>query len=189
MRQAQREVFLRELAMHGIVQRAALAAADAAGRKVMSARGAARAFYDERNRDPEFAQAWDDAVEEAGAAIESEIHRRGVDGFEEQRIDSSGKIHVYRRFSDPCLLALARARLPAFRKSDVELTGRMEQVTAEDQKLAAEVRRLATKLSGDSTRPPTVEHLAAAIQKQAEDQADEGAAMLARIAEDAIRGA
>ena len=183
MRQAQREVFLRELAAHGIVRRAAQAASP----DCKTPRGAARAFYDERERNPEFAAQWDDAVEEAGAAIESEIHRRGVDGFEEQRMSADGKVHIYRRYSDPCLLALARARLPAFRKSDVELTGKMEQVTAEDQKLAAEVRKLATKLSGDKTKPPTVEHLAAAIQKQAEDQADEGAAMLAKLAEDAIR--
>lgn len=185
MRKAQREVFLRDLAVHGIVRRAAQVASP----DCKTARGATLAFYRLREVDAEFAAQWDEAVEEAGAAIESEIHRRGVEGFEEQRMDGSGKVHIYRRFSDPCLLALARARLPAFRKSDVELTGKLEQVTQEDAKLAAEVRRLATKLSGDKTKAPTVEQLAVAIQKQAEDHADEGAALLAKITEDALRGA
>src|SRR5262249_39788890 len=122
MREAHREVFLRELAIHGIVQRAAMTA----NPEAKTARGAARAFYDERLRDHEFAAEWDEAVEEAGATIEAEIHRRGIEGFEEQRIDSSGKVTVLRRFSDPCLLALARARLPQFRKSDVELSGKID---------------------------------------------------------------
>lgn len=185
MKAAQKELFLRELAVHGIVRRAALAAAEAAGRNVKSGRGAARAFYDERARDSEFAAKWDEAVEESGAAIEAEVHRRGVEGFEEQRVDSSGKVHLYRRYSDPCLLALARARLPAFRKSDVELTGRVEQLSAEDQKLAAEVRKLAAGLAGD--KKPTVEHLAAAINQRAAEQADAGAAVLAKFAEDVLR--
>lgn len=185
MNRAMKDVFLRDLAQHGIVR----LAAQTANPQTKTGKGAARAFYDERLRDPNFAEAWDEAVEEAGAQIEAEIVRRGVNGFEEQRMDANGRVTILRRYSDPCLLALARARIPAFRKSDVELSGKLEQVNAEDQKLAAEVRKLATKLSGDSTRPPTVEHLAAAIQKQAIDQADQGAALLAELAEDAIRGA
>lgn len=147
MRKAQREVFLRELAVHGIVRRAA----QAANPNAKTNKGAARAFYDERRRDLEFAQAWDDAVEEAGAAIESEIHRRGVEGFEEQRVDSNGRITVLRRYSDPCLLALARARLPQFRKSEVELSGRVEQVSKEDQRIADAIRQLANSRAPEAT--------------------------------------
>lgn len=146
MKEATKQLFLAELAKHGIVRAAARVANPAA----KSARGAATTFYDLRVKDHEFAQAWEDALEEANEVIESEILRRGVEGFEETRVDSNGKVTTLRRYSDPCLLALARARLPAFRKSDVELSGRLETGGRDDARIAAAVRAKADELAKET---------------------------------------
>lgn len=149
MKKAQREVFLAELAKHGIVQHAARTA----NPNAKTARGAGREFYRLRETDAEFAEAWEQAIEEAGATIEAEIYRRGKEGFEETRTDPAGRVTVLRRFSDPCLLALARARLPHFRKSDVELSGKVEQTSTDDRKLAAAIRKLAEQAADQMIDP------------------------------------
>ncbi len=94
-------------------------------------------FRDERRRDPNFADAWDEAVEQANAALEMEIHRRGFEGFEETRTDSKGRITVLHRYSDACLLAMARARLAAYRKNEVAIEHDVKEVAA---RLASEMR-------------------------------------------------
>ena len=142
---ARREVFLQELAKHGIVRLAARVASPNA----KTARGGARAFYELRATDPDFATAWNEAIEEANAGLEREIYRRGAEGFEETRVDSSGKKSVLTRYSDPCLLALARARLPAFRKADVEFSGRVEQGGPDEARMAQAIRSLAQQMANE----------------------------------------
>src|SRR3546814_1182094 len=59
--------FLAELARHGIAVRAARAASP------QSAQGALSTFKNERQRDPEFAAAWEEALETARAEVDHEI--------------------------------------------------------------------------------------------------------------------
>ncbi len=72
-----RAVFLEELSAHGIVSRAARRASPHA------TSGAVQTFRDARASDPDFAAAWDAALEDARAAVEYELHRRAVEGWEE----------------------------------------------------------------------------------------------------------
>ena len=65
---ARRRAFLRHLAEH-----ARTASPEARGRD-----GAYKTFADERHRDPDFAAAWQEAVEEAVAKLECEAFRRDL---------------------------------------------------------------------------------------------------------------
>ena len=73
---ARREVFLRELEVHGIVSWASAAASPhAKGNKHGSG-----TFYALRNRDPGFAEEWDRAVEMANDKLIVEARRRAIEG-------------------------------------------------------------------------------------------------------------
>ena len=110
-----KRLFLDELRVHGIVVEAAKVASPGSTHE----RGARTTFYEQRGRDPDFAADWDEAVQASNAALEMEVHRRAF-GFKEERLDSQGRVTVFKKHSDPCLLALCRSRLAAFRKSDVD---------------------------------------------------------------------
>jgi len=104
--------FLAELARHGIVRRAARSASP------QSPGGALSTFKDERERDPEFAAAWEDAVDMARAEVEHEIYRRSTEGYEEPVFGGKYREQVVgtvRRYSDRLLELRARAMLPAYR--------------------------------------------------------------------------
>ncbi len=134
-----RRVFLRELAEHGVVAQAARAASP------HSERGCVMTFRDMKARDPVFSEAWDAAVEQANAALEMEIRRRGFEGFEETRTDSKGRVTVLHRYSDSCLLAMARARIAAYRKNDVAI----EHDVKQDTPLADAVKEVAARLAAE----------------------------------------
>ncbi len=110
-----KRIFLGELRVHGIVVEAAKVASPGSTHE----RGARTTFYEERSRNEDFAQEWDAAVERANGALEREIYRRGVEGFEEERVDSQGRVTILKKYSDACLLAQARSRMQQYRKSDV----------------------------------------------------------------------
>ena len=104
--------FVAELSRHGIVMRAARAASPHA------ATGALSTFQDERQRDPAFASAWDEAVESARADVEHEIYRRSTEGWTEDVYGGRYKetvVGTVRRYSDRLLELRARALLPAYR--------------------------------------------------------------------------
>jgi hypothetical protein len=147
--------FVAALRVHGVFREAAREASPGSRHP----RGAEQSYRDEMQRDAAFAQAVEEARKEADAAIEREIVRRGIEGFEEQRVDSRGRISVLRRFSDPCLLALARARLPQFRKSDIELSGKVEHDDAGSRLIVEAVRKLADSMAADAL-PATIAMLA-----------------------------
>jgi len=80
--------------------------------------GALSTFQDERQRDPTFAVAWDEAVEAARADVEHEIYRRSTEGYEEPVFGGKYRetvVGTVRRYSDRLLELRARALLPAYR--------------------------------------------------------------------------
>jgi len=143
-----REAFLRDVRAHGIIREAARVASP--GSK--HARGAEQSFRDLMARDAEFAAQVEEARREADAALEREIHRRGVSGFEEERVDSRGRVSVVRRYSDACILAMARARLPGYAKSDVAISGALkhEHDDAASRAIADAVRKLAEQMASEA---------------------------------------
>lgn len=69
-------------------------------------------IYELRQREQAFADAWDDAVEEALDRIEREVLRRAVEGVEEP-VFYQGKVcgHI-RRYSDNLLMFFLKAHRP-----------------------------------------------------------------------------
>lgn len=106
--------FLAELARHGIANRAARAASPHSP----SPTGCLSTFADERQRDPAFAAAWEEAVETSRAEIEHEIYRRSTEGYDEPVFGGKYReqiVGTVRKYSDRLLELRARALLPAYR--------------------------------------------------------------------------
>jgi len=114
--------FLAELSRHGIAMRAARAASP------HSVTGCLSTFADERERDPAFAQAWDDSIENARAEVEHELYRRAQEGVDEPVFGGRYKetvVGTVRKYSDRLLELRARALLPAYRDvGTVHVAGR-----------------------------------------------------------------
>lgn len=107
--------FLRELARRGIVSHAA-----------KRARTSRQTVYDHRNTDPEFAAAWDEAIEIAAGILEAEAHRRAVTGVLEPVFYKGEQAGTVRKYSDTLLIFLLKAHAPdRFRENaSLELTGK-----------------------------------------------------------------
>lgn len=120
-----KRAFLKELELHGIQTRAARAASPRASSRY----GAIQTFKDERERDPEFARQWDEAMQAAEASIEHEIFRRAQEGWDEPIYGGRHRERVVgtvRKYSDRLLELRARALLPAYREtSAVSVRGRV----------------------------------------------------------------
>ncbi|MEC7236857.1 MAG: hypothetical protein VXW17_02435, partial [Pseudomonadota bacterium] len=93
-----REVFLAQLRETGNVSAAARAAGTCRSR-----------CYEGRRRDPAFAAAWADALEEAADRLEMEAFRRAVCGVGEDRFFQGHIVGEVTRYSDSLLMFLLRA--------------------------------------------------------------------------------
>lgn len=104
-----------------------LAELRATGNRTEAARrvGVAReTAHRERKKDPAFATAWDEAVDEAVEALEYEARRRGFEGYDEPVVhqgkftvvkdEKTGEKHVLtiRKYSDTLLIRLLEANRP-----------------------------------------------------------------------------
>ena len=106
-----RKAFLAALKISASVTRAAQAAGVSRTRA-----------YQWRDGSEEFAQAWDDAVDEAVDSLEQEAWRRARDGVDKP-VTFQGQItDTYLEYSDPLLMFLLRGHRPRF-KDKVELSG------------------------------------------------------------------
>ena len=120
-----------------------LAALEASGNISAAARqaGVGRATtYRHRKAEPEFAAAWEEAMETAADAVEEEIRRRGVDGWEEPVFHGGQEVARIRRYSDILLMFLAKKLRPEFRdNAAVQHSGDLTiRVVYSDEVLAAE---------------------------------------------------
>lgn len=74
--------------------------------------------YELRDEDPQFAAAWDEAVQEAADRLEQEAWRRAVDGWEEPVFGSlgsgagSGEVGRIKRYSNALLIFLLKGNRP-----------------------------------------------------------------------------
>lgn len=68
--------------------------------------------YDWRREDPDFAAAWDAALEVGIDGLEDEANRRGHDGWDEPVFFQGQEVGVVRKYSDALLLALLKANRP-----------------------------------------------------------------------------
>ena len=99
------KAFLAILAESGNVTKACLAAQIA--RSVV---------YAHRDEDERFKALWDEALAEAGDALELEARRRAVDGWDEPVFQKGELVGTIRKYSDTLLLAMLRAKKPEYRE-------------------------------------------------------------------------
>jgi hypothetical protein len=109
---ARQEAFLTALSRSGVV----LYAARAASPHLTSHTGSVRAFRALRARDPEFAQAWDDAMDAARDELVQEAHRRAVDGWDEPVFKNGVEVGTIHKWSDRLMEVLLVSRVPEFRR-------------------------------------------------------------------------
>ncbi len=132
-----KQKFLDALAEHGIVGEAARAAS------LHSHRGCLATFYREREADPEFAKAWDEALDLARASIEYELHRRAVEGVEKPVFYLGKEIGSVTEYSDSLLLARIRKLDPEYRPQQrIEHAGTVKIKPLGLDELSAEQRKL-----------------------------------------------
>lgn len=98
-----------------------------------------RTLYDHRAANPEFAEAWSEAVEHGTEALEKEAHRRAIEG------------------SDTLIMFLLKARRPEMYRDRVSVEQRTEIVASADR--LAKARGLA----GDPELDAAIEKVAAAF--------------------------
>ena len=108
--EARKQAFLHALRACGVATRAAREASpNAKGKGVVST------FKDERARDPEFAAAWDEALEEHAGSLVAELYRRATIGDAIPIVSPTGEVVGFKHNrSDTLLLAAVRAHVPAF---------------------------------------------------------------------------
>lgn len=71
-----------------------------------------------RKSDPEFAAAWNEAMEQYRGVIETEIHRRAIEGVEKPIYQQGVRVdqHDVREYSDQLLSLHARRHIPDYRE-------------------------------------------------------------------------
>lgn len=71
---------------------------------------ARQSVYDQRDSDPEFRAAWDNAVEAGTDKLEDEAHRRAHDGTEEPVYQGGELVGTIRKYSDTLTIFLLKGR-------------------------------------------------------------------------------
>lgn len=80
--------------------------------------------YEWRKDDPEFAQAWDDALQLAVEACEDEAHRRAFEGCEKSVYYEGKPCGMMREYSDTLAIFLLKAHKPEKYRDRVDATMR-----------------------------------------------------------------
>jgi hypothetical protein len=102
--------------------------------------------YEWRDAEPEFAAAWDEAVEAGTDALEDEAVRRARDGIDEPVFYQGEKCGVVRKYSDTLLIFMLKARRrEKFAERPVRLTlptiaGVQDVLKAQGETVAAMAR-------------------------------------------------
>jgi hypothetical protein len=103
-KRANQEIFLEEFAKHGNISLACHAAE--INRSTL---------YRWKEKSDTFMMRYNVAAEEAKDAIRAEIHRRGMEGWDEPVYQGGMRVGVIHRHSDTLLIFLAKSLMPEFR--------------------------------------------------------------------------
>ncbi len=111
--------FIEALRQTGVVTRAARAAG--VGRTTA---------YDHYKTDPDFARAWDDALEDACDEMEAEARRRAVEGTEKPVYYKGEVVGTIREYSDTLLIFLLKANRPEKYRDSFDLAKVLADIQA-----------------------------------------------------------
>jgi hypothetical protein len=106
--------------------------------------------YEWRDAEPEFAAAWDEAVEAGTDALEDEAIRRARSGVDEPVYYQGEKVGVVRRYSDTLLIFMLKARRPdKFKERPVRL--RLPDIASAQDILKAHAAAIEAMARGEIT--------------------------------------
>lgn len=123
-----------------------------------------RVAYRHRETDPEFASAWDEALEEGTDRLEDEARRRAVDGVEKVVVSAGAIVEILdpetgcksplmvTTYSDRLLVKLLEARRPAKFRSGVQVN--MEADDAAEVLAILQAARKRALLGAGAEDPP-----------------------------------
>ena len=124
-----------------------------------------RAHYHWVDHDPDYAAQVEHANEELADELEHEARRRALEGIDEPVFYKGERVGSYRRYSDPLMILLLKAKRPEQFKDTVDINGRIDEAataidpaimkTLTDDELQM-ARRLGRKLAG--LDPPRKAH-------------------------------
>jgi hypothetical protein len=119
---------------------------------------ARRTVYDWRESDPEFRQAWDDAIQTAIERLETEADRRAVDGVDKPIVWKGEVVATYKEYSDTLLIFRLKALAPDKYRENVKTTSEVNLTLTHDdpkQTLNDRITSLAARSGADGgTRLP-----------------------------------
>lgn len=81
-----------------------------------------RTAYNWRNKDADFAQAWDDAAEDGVDQLEEEARRRGYEGVDKP-VSIAGEREVIKEYSDTMLKLILQGRRSKYFANKTEVSG------------------------------------------------------------------
>jgi hypothetical protein len=89
-----------------------------------------KAAYDRRDRDPEFARRWEEALQAGYDVVELALRQRAVEGYEEPVFHGGQQVGVVRRFSDSNGQFLLRGYRPERFRDRLEVSGQIDIASA-----------------------------------------------------------
>ena len=138
-----------------------------------------RRFYEERDRDAEFAAQWDEAIERGIEVLEDELTRRAKEGWLDEEYNGAGElVRRVRRYSPALLIFSLKARKPDVYRDNakIELAGNVRteitgRVRHQNELTVVDLLRWA-KQSGEATSQDlhhgVVNGLVAALERRGE---------------------
>ena len=85
-----------------------------------------RTVYEWKEADPDFAELWDDHLDQGIAKLELECLRRARDGVEEDVYQGGHLVGTRKRYSDTLAIFLLKAHKPDVYRERVEVSGKLE---------------------------------------------------------------
>tara|TARA_R110002167_G_C12707228_1_gene655090 strand:- start:7783 stop:8259 length:477 start_codon:yes stop_codon:yes gene_type:complete len=147
-----KQAFLDHLRLNGLV---ILAAKHATPNSPL---GAKVSFYQERDRDPEFAAAWEEAIDESEELLLGELKRRGIDGYDEDVYGSlgnnmgTGPVGTKKVYSDKMAELYSRVKSARIRQglaNKIEVTATVDSSLGLDKLSPAKLALLEQLLEED----------------------------------------
>lgn len=87
-----------------------------------------RAAYEWRDADAQFAEAWDDIIEETTEVLEREVYRRAHEGVDEPVFYQGEMVGAVRKYSDTLAMFILKGRRPEKYRENIkqEISGEVE---------------------------------------------------------------
>ena len=115
-----------------------------------------RSVYKARDRSKTFAESWDEALNQAKYALETEARRRAIDGADKPIFYKGVQVATIKEYSDRLLEVLLKAHMPEKYRERFEHTGadggpiRVDQtIHTPDAETWAEIMRIREELGGE----------------------------------------